>query len=94
MFSILNESHITNMAVLPQYRKLGIGSMLILRMIKECQIAGSFGLTLEVRQSNIAAIKAYEKFGFVIEGIRKNYYQNNNEDALTMWLLFENSQNV
>ena len=94
MYSVLNESHITNMAVLPQYRKLGIGSMLILRMIKECQIAGSFGLTLEVRVSNIAAIKAYEKFGFVVEGIRKNYYQNNNEDALIMWLLFENSNNV
>ena len=73
---------ITNIAVHPDYRRRGIGSELVKSLIAE----GLRGYTLEVRESNKAAIAMYESFGFVPEGYRKGYYSDNHEDAVIMWL--------
>ncbi len=82
---IVNEGHITNIAVHEDYRGQGIGSLILDEMIAQKEELWMIGLTLEVRVSNVNAIKFYEKKGFVEEGVRKNYYENN-EDALIMWL--------
>ncbi|WP_294372223.1 ribosomal protein S18-alanine N-acetyltransferase [uncultured Clostridium sp.] len=83
---IFDESDITNIAVHPDYRKLGIASKLINSMIDYCNKKNCTSYTLEVRAGNDAAISLYKKHGFKIEGIRKAYYQDNKEDALLMWL--------
>ena len=72
---------ITNIAVHPDYRRMGIGSRLVKSLIDEKLSA----YTLEVRKSNEAAIRLYESFGFYPEGIRKGYYQDDHEDAVIMW---------
>jgi ribosomal-protein-alanine N-acetyltransferase len=81
---ILDEGYITNIAVLPKRRRKGIASALLefcLEYAKEKEL--SF-VSLEVRKSNLAAIKLYEKFGFIIEGERKNFYECPTENALLM----------
>ena len=82
---ILEEAHITNIAVLPEYRRKNIGEALLKRVIDECYKNMVKFITLEVRVSNNPAIKLYEKYGFKSLGSRKGYYQDNNEDALIMW---------
>lgn len=82
---IVDESHITNVAVHPDYRKLGIASKLIEEMISYCDKQNCTAYTLEVRAGNKPAISLYEKHGFKIDGVRKEYYQDNKEDALLMW---------
>lgn len=86
MWLIVDEAHITNIAVLPEFRgqKLGEG---ILRMIMEvAKKRGAKTMTLEVRVSNTVAQSLYRKLGFMNGGIRKNYYTDNYEDALVMWV--------
>lgn len=83
---IVDESHITNVAVHPDYRNLKIASKLIESMLNYCKEKNCTAYTLEVRESNKAAISLYKKHGFKIDGIRKEYYQDNKEDALLMWL--------
>lgn len=85
LWKILDEGHITNIAIHPQYRGMGIGNRIVQSLIELCSIEDITSMTLEVRASNIAAINLYKKFGFITEGIRKHYYSNNNEDALIMW---------
>lgn len=85
MWHICDEGHITNIAVHPEYRKIGIGSMLLQRLVSHARSIGISSMTLEVRKSNIPAQKLYRKFGFVDAGVRKGYYADNNEDALIMW---------
>ncbi|WP_163195704.1 ribosomal protein S18-alanine N-acetyltransferase [Clostridium thermarum] len=85
MWIIIDEAHITNIAVHPEFRGFGIGSMLVDALINICKIEGVTAATLEVRVSNFKAINLYKKFGFVEEGIRKSYYEDNKEDALIMW---------
>ena len=82
---IVDEGHITNIAVHPDYRKKGVGSALVDSLIKNSKDWGCTALTLEVRASNIPAQNLYKKFGFENEGVRKNYYSDNNEDAFIMW---------
>lgn len=82
---ILEEAHITNIAVSPEYRRKHIGEALLTAVINECFKNMVKYITLEVRVGNIAAISLYEKYGFKSLGIRKGYYQDNNEDALIMW---------
>ena len=84
-WQILEEVHITNIAVSPDFRKNKIGEALLKRIIDDCYKNEAKYITLEVRVSNIAAINLYEKYGFKSLGTRKGYYQNNNEDALIMW---------
>jgi len=82
---ILEEAHITNIAVLPEYRRKYIGEILLKTIIDECYKNMVKFITLEVRVNNNPAIKLYEKYGFKSLGTRKGYYQDNNEDALIMW---------
>lgn len=81
-----DEGDITNVAVSPKCRRMGIGSMLIERIIKEARKKELISLNLEVRKSNLPAQKLYEKYGFLVVGERKNYYSDNKEDALIMRL--------
>lgn len=82
---IVDEAHITTIAVKPELRRKKIGEMLLVRILEDCYKNEIKYVTLEVRVSNTAAIKLYEKYGFKSLGTRKGYYQNNNEDALIMW---------
>jgi ribosomal-protein-alanine N-acetyltransferase len=83
---VLDESHITNIAIHPNYRKQGIGSSLLEAFLKYCKSQGCIAFTLEVRNSNKAARTLYEKYSFKQEGIRKGYYEDTKEDAIIMWL--------
>ena len=79
------EAQVTNVAVHPDYRGHGFGNKLFARLIEEVKTRGVTAITLEVRPSNKAAIKLYEKFGLKSVGRRKGYYLDNGEDALIMW---------
>lgn len=82
---ILDEGHITTIAVKPLYRNKGVGELLLQRMVDVGYKKAVKWYTLEVRASNIAAQNLYYKYGFKSLGLRKNYYQDNGEDALIMW---------
>ena len=84
-WQILEEAHITNIAVAPEYRRNHIGEALLKTIIDECYKNMVKFITLEVRVGNVAAIELYKKYGFKSLGTRKGYYQDNNEDALIMW---------
>lgn len=82
---IIDEGHITTIAVRNDYLRNHIGEAIIQKIIDDCYKNKIKYLTLEVRASNTPAIKLYEKYGFQSLGTRKGYYQDNNEDALIMW---------
>jgi ribosomal-protein-alanine N-acetyltransferase len=82
---VLDEGHITNIAVHPEYRGKGIGSRLMEGLIDLAKKNGITSMTLEVRESNLVAQNLYKKFGFKVLGRREGYYQDNNEDAIVMW---------
>lgn len=82
--SVMGESDMMNLAVLEEYRRMGIAICLVEELIKELSGLGNYQLTLEVRQSNTAAISLYEKMGFCQVGRRPNYYRNPKEDALIL----------
>jgi ribosomal-protein-alanine N-acetyltransferase len=81
---VLDEGHITTLAVSPKFRKKGIGTKLIAQLIEDAKVKGLKKLYLEVRQSNVAAQKIYKKFGFKVLDRRREYYQHPGEDALVM----------
>ncbi|TLS35280.1 ribosomal protein S18-alanine N-acetyltransferase [Pseudalkalibacillus caeni] len=83
---IVDEAHITNIALLPEYRGRQIGEMLLVKMVNLAKELGAEKVTLEVRVSNYIAQGLYRKLGFQDGGIRKNYYSDNSEDALVMWV--------
>jgi len=83
---ILDEAHVTNIAVLPQYRGRGFGESLLSKMMDIARKLGTKKMTLEVRVSNMPAQSLYKKLGFQKGGIRKGYYTDNQEDALIMWV--------
>lgn len=85
MWKILDEGHITNIAVHPEYRQRKIGTGLVEVLLSLAQEFEILKLTLEVRKSNTAAQILYKKFGFETLGVRKKYYADNHEDALIMW---------
>jgi len=85
MWQVFDEGHITNIAVHPEFREIGVGSRILEYMIEEAIKKGINKMTLEVRKSNESAINLYQKYGFVNEGIRKSYYADNGEDAIIMW---------
>lgn len=86
---IIDEAHITNIALLPEYRGKKLGEFLLRKMIELFKEKNVIKITLEVRVSNIVAQSLYRKFGFQDGGIRKNYYTDNQEDALVMWVNLE-----
>ena len=85
MWHVITEGHITNIAVKKEYRQKGIGSKIINSLINIAKEKEMIGITLEVRVSNKNALSIYKKNGFMIEGIRKEYYDDNKEDAIIMW---------
>jgi ribosomal-protein-alanine N-acetyltransferase len=81
---ILDEGHITNIAVAPAYRGLGYGKLITLALMQYASNLGVSYLTLEVRKSNEKAKRLYASLGFTPVGLRKNYYPDTGEDALLM----------
>jgi ribosomal-protein-alanine N-acetyltransferase len=77
--------HVMNIAVAPERRRQGIAVALFQRLFELTAADGRRGYTLEVRISNEAAIKLYERLGFQSRGVRRGYYTDNREDALIMW---------
>ena len=83
---VLDEADITNVAVLPAYRKKGIAGRLLQQLLDEARKQGILSIYLEVRDSNVAAITLYKNAGFKEVGKRKNYYEHPQEDArLMLW---------
>ena len=82
---VINEAHVTNVAVSGQRRREGIGRLLMQKLMELARENGMESMTLEVRVSNAAARHLYDQMGFVAAGIRKNYYSETKEDALILW---------
>lgn len=82
---ILDEGHITNVAVHPSFRRMGVATRLFTFVFAVGRANGINSFTLEVRKSNLGAQRLYRRLGFVCTGTRKEYYQDNREDALIMW---------
>jgi ribosomal-protein-alanine N-acetyltransferase len=82
---VLDELHINNLAVVPELRRHGIGSILLDFVLKKGTELGARRATLEVRRSNEAARLLYERFGFTVAGVRAAYYSKPVEDALVLW---------
>jgi len=85
-WQLVDEMHISTLAVHPEMRGRGIGERLLQAGLEQAWIQGAEMSTLEVRPSNEAAIALYRKYGFELVGRRRAYYQDNNEDALLMTL--------
>ncbi|MCA1061763.1 ribosomal protein S18-alanine N-acetyltransferase [Rossellomorea aquimaris] len=83
---VVDEAHITNVAVLPDFRGRGLGESLMRKIMGIAIEFGARVMTLEVRVSNMPAQHLYRKLGFQDGGIRKRYYSDNQEDALVMWV--------
>jgi ribosomal-protein-alanine N-acetyltransferase len=83
---VADECHLLDLAVRPDYRRRGIARALLDDVIQELRIEGCRFFYLEVRSSNYAARKLYEKFGFNMVGVRKGYYVNPAEDAVIMMM--------
>ena len=82
---ILEDSHITTIAVDPSYRGRRLGEVMLLHLIDEAIERGAAWLTLEVRESNVVAQQLYRKYGFTTVTMRRGYYSDDNESALVMW---------
>lgn len=83
---VVDEAHITNIAVDPDNRRKGFGRELMIELLSRAKAKGMACSTLEVRASNEAAIKLYEALGYLNTAVRKGYYPDNKEDAVVMWL--------
>jgi ribosomal-protein-alanine N-acetyltransferase len=81
---MVDEAHISTVATHPQWRRRGIGELMLIAMIDAAVAIGARWMTLEVRVSNTGAQALYRKFGFDVTGMRRHYYTDNNEDALIM----------
>lgn len=82
---VLDEVHLRNIAVHSDWKRCGIASKMLAKMISISSKRDAHEVTLEVRESNRAAIELYEKFGFVVKGVRPLYYNETGEDALILW---------
>ena len=83
---VAGEAQVTRVAVLEELRGLGLGTRLTAALVNKAWELGAEAVTLEVRESNVAAQRAYLTCGFASEGIRPNYYEDNHENAVIMWL--------
>ena len=84
MWLMVDEAHVTTFAVLPSWRRQGVGGRLLSELLELADDLGASVVTLEVRLSNDAARKLYQRFGFRPVGVRPRYYSDNGEDALIM----------
>ena len=85
---VTDQAHITNIAILPEYRGRKLGEALMRQVMDLSQEKGAESMTLEVRVTNSVAQSLYRKLGFQGGAIRKRYYTDNQEDALVMWVNF------
>ncbi|KAB3532066.1 ribosomal protein S18-alanine N-acetyltransferase [Alkaliphilus serpentinus] len=85
MWLIMEEAHVTNIAVDPLEQGKGFGRRLTEEMIEEAKAMGALKITLEVRKNNVVAQNLYKSLGFLPCGIRPGYYSDNGEDAIIMW---------
>ena len=85
MWVIVDEAHITNVAIHPEARGHGGGDLIVDALFKICRKQKIKAITLEVRSSNFQAINLYEKNGFEKVSVRPHYYEDNGEDAVIMW---------
>ena len=87
IFSPINpEAHILSISVMKKIQSKGVGTLLLRSMLDQCKAMNYKKIFLEVRKSNLQAINFYQKFGFIKDAIRDNYYTDNSEDALLMSL--------
>jgi ribosomal-protein-alanine N-acetyltransferase len=82
---VVDEIHINNIAVRPELRGRGFGTALLARVLEEGRAAGGRRAILEVRRSNADARRLYERVGFRVAGVRRDYYTDPVEDALVLW---------
>jgi len=85
LWMMVDEAHITTVAVRHSFRGRGLGKVLMLAIMELARELGSRMVTLEVRESNTVAIKMYHELGFQQKGLRPRYYTDNGEDAIIMW---------
>ena len=86
MWLVMDEGHVTTIAVRPDKRRLGYGEKVTEALIRLAADSGVTSMSLECRRSNAAARSLYDKLGFIVVGVRKRYYPDNDEDALVMLL--------
>ena len=84
-WQIIDELHINNLAVLPEHRRSGVATALLNRVLADGAARGAHRATLEVRRSNRAALRVYERCGFSVTAVRRDYYTHPDEDALILW---------
>ena len=85
LWLMVDEAHITTIAMHPDFRRKGLGEFLLVNLIDIAYDIGAKWVTLEVRVSNYTAQNLYRKYGFREKGLRQKYYSDNQEDALIMW---------
>ena len=86
VYSVIDEAFITNIAVMPEFRRKGMASVILESIISYCRKSDIKRIMLEVRVSNEGAVSLYRKFGFAVDGISKNHYSAPSEDAFLMSL--------
>jgi ribosomal-protein-alanine N-acetyltransferase len=85
MWIIIDEGHITNVAIHPDFRGMGIGRLVVDALVRIAKRERVRAMTLEVRKTNTTAQRLYREFDFEPAGIRPGYYGDNGEDAVIMW---------
>ena len=83
---VLNEAHIVSLGVAPDFRRRGAGRALVNDLLRIAKLENITVITLQVRVSNESALRLYRSAGFQLAGVRKQYYSDNREDAITMRL--------
>lgn len=83
---VVGEAHVLTVAVAPDAHRSGVATHLLVELLGEARRLGAEAVTLEVRESNVAARSLYGRFGFRTEGVRPRYYQDDGESAAIMWL--------
>ena len=86
IWNVAGEAQVMRVAVRKALRNQGLGLLLTQELIQKAREADAEAVTLEVRESNIAAQKVYERCGFVSQGVRPHYYEDTHEGAVIMWL--------
>lgn len=84
-WAILEEAHVTLLAIHPDFQGQGLGKLLLLSLLEDALKRKLERATLEVKETNHIALSLYKQFGFEILGTRKNYYKQTGEDALILW---------
>ena len=84
LWLVVDEAHIATIATHPDFRRKGMGEQLLIAALRSAREEGATRAFLEVRSGNAAAQAMYQKYGFIVAGVRLKYYKDNNEDAILM----------